>query len=452
MTKAALYLRVSTREQESLPDQERRARAWCEAKGWTVERVFEDRGISAWSGRDRPGWTALERAVDARDVDAVVVFQISRSARNVGRLHAFITKCQQADVTFASTSEGLDTSSAMGRMMVTVIGALAELESEIRSERTGAGLERVRLEGRWSGGRRPFGFRPNKEGRLVVDEAEAALIREAAERFLGGAGLRTIANDWNRRRIRTPRKGDRTRGGARNTGLWRATTLHDMLYSDRHAGTTMTRRDHARVVAKLDQQARQTTRRGEKYMLTGLLVCGVCGGRMVGRPDNGQPNYICNATGRVHLRIVGKVVEDVVTRRAPQASGPETEGVADPSGPLLAERDRIEAEMETLGESDLPEAVLRGRARRLQRDLEEVEKGIEELPAPVRGFSYLLDDVAEPTPNEWREIVETVVDRVEIGPAVAGGVRAPSSEARVRIVWRDGVRELPSSLPRSQSS
>jgi len=443
VTRAALYLRVSTREQESLPDQDRRARAWCEAKGWTVERVFQDRGISAWSGRDRPGWTALERAVEAREVDAVVVFQISRSARNVGRLHAFITRCQDAGVTFASTSEGFDTSTAMGRMMVTVVGALAELESEIRSERTGAGLERVRLEGRWSGGRRPFGLRP-KNGRLVVDEAEAALIREAAERFLAGAGLRTIANDWNRRGIRTPRKGDRARGGTRNTGLWRATTIRDVLRSDRHAGTTLTRRDHARVVRKLDEQAKQaTTPRGEKYMLTGLVVCGVCGGRLVGRPDNGQRNYICNATGRVHLRIVAEVVEDVVTRRAADASRPATEGVADPSGPLLAERDRIEAEMEALGESDLPDAVLRGRARRLQRELDDVEKRIEDLPAPVSGFSYLLEDVPEPAPNEWREIVETVVDRVEIGPNVADGVRAPSSEARVRIVWRDGVRELP---------
>ena len=341
---------------------------------------------------------------------------------------------------FASTSEGFDTSTAMGRMMVTVVGALAELESEIRSERTIAGLERVRLDGRWTGGRRPFGFRPDDGGRLVVDDVEAALVRDAAERVLAGASLATIAKDWNRRGIRTPREGDRTRDGGTTPGLWRAGTLREMLRGDRHAGTTMTRRDHARLARMLDERAEATPRRGDRYMLTGLLVCGLCGGRMVGRPTDGRRNYVCSSTGKLHLRIVAEPVEEAVTRRAAEAVRPQTEGVADPSGPLLAERDRIEADMEALGDSDLPDAVLRGRARRLQRKLDGIEKQVEDLPAPVRGFSYLLEE-PEPAPNEWREIVETVVDRIEIGPGVADGVRAPSPAARVRIVWRQGVRE-----------
>jgi site-specific DNA recombinase len=443
--RTALYLRVSKKEQQSLPDQQRKARAWCASRDWEVVQVFEDHGISAFSGKDRPGWTALGRAVEAREVDAVVVFQISRSARNVGRLHQFVQQCQEADVLFASVSEGFDTSTPMGRAMIQVIGALAELESELRKDRTNLGLETLRLEGRWTG-RRPFGFAIDDGGKLVVDEDEGALVRECADRFLAGAGLRTIARDWNERGIYTPRRGDKTGDGEeRNAGLWRANTLRDMISAPRHGGTTMTKKDHRRVLAKLEKQAERYSRRGERYLLSGgLIICGRCGGRMLGRPDNGQANYICQASGPVHLRIVAGVVDALVTRRAAEVEAPATEGVADPTGPLLAERDRIEAAMEALGASDLPEAVLRGRALRLQAELEDVERRIDELPPPDRRYGpHLLEDMEEPTRNEWREAIETVVERVEIGPARAGGQRAPSSEARVRIVWKEGVRELP---------
>src|SRR5688572_17648011 len=139
-SRAAVYVRVSHREQETLEDQERRCRAFAEAKGWEVVEVFSDRGISAWTGEDRPAWLRLERSVESGDVNALNVFQVSRAARNVGQLARFIELCRDRDVVFASTSEGVDTSTPMGRLMATIVGALAELESEIRSERVLLGL------------------------------------------------------------------------------------------------------------------------------------------------------------------------------------------------------------------------------------------------------------------------------------------------------------------------
>src|SRR6266540_1966109 len=133
-SRAVVYVRVSKSGQETLDEQERRCGLFAESQAWEVVRVLRDKA-SAWSGKtDRPGWLAVEAMVEAGEVDVVVVFQVSRAARNVGRLAQFITLCQAHGVVFASASEGVNTSTAMGRMMAQLIGSLAELESEIKSE------------------------------------------------------------------------------------------------------------------------------------------------------------------------------------------------------------------------------------------------------------------------------------------------------------------------------
>jgi DNA invertase Pin-like site-specific DNA recombinase len=103
MTRAAIYTRVSEAyaDEDSRADQGRRCRAFADVKSWDVTQVFTDRGISAWSGADRPGWTALETAVARGEFDAVLVFQVGRSARN-------------ATGTSGSAESRLDATSSMG--------------------------------------------------------------------------------------------------------------------------------------------------------------------------------------------------------------------------------------------------------------------------------------------------------------------------------------------------
>lgn len=439
--RAAVYTRTSYErgdgEEDTRADQERRCRAFAESKGWQVSEVFTDRGISAWSGAERPGWAALERAVEARDVDAVLVFQVSRSARNVGRLHAFVTLCQDRGVTFASASEGLDTSTAMGRMMVTIIGALAELESEIKSERTRLTLDSMRDAGLWTGGRRPFGFRP-EDGRLVVDPDEAGLVREAATALLNGEGLKSIARRWTARGMSTP-----------SGNQWNQSNVRKMLRNPRHAGTALTRRDHGRILARLDERAAEWGRyqRGDRYMLTGLARCGLCGAGLVGRRDRKRRRYICTASGRVHLQIVADAVEDIVTRRAADAVR-EDETVTDPaalSADLRAALDAAEARLEDWAReaaaAGMSAAEIRAGREPLAAERNRVLEELEATAPAEPSWTSLLEDVPEPTPAEWRAYLETVINHVEIGPAVADGVRAPSTSARVRIRWRDGVLE-----------
>src|SRR6266498_3124151 len=120
-SRAVVYVRVSKKGQETLEGQELRCRAFAESQGWTVVQVVSDRA-SAWSGADRPGWLQVEQMVRGGQVDVALVFQVSRAARNVGRLARFIELCREHGVVFASASEGVNTSTPMGRLMAQLIG------------------------------------------------------------------------------------------------------------------------------------------------------------------------------------------------------------------------------------------------------------------------------------------------------------------------------------------
>ena len=429
--RAAVYTRISVDhegQEDSTDRQEAACRAFCDMKGWDVAEVFTDRGISGWSGVDRPGWRALERAVEAGEVEAVVVYAISRAARNTRRLLEFAEMCDARGAALESTSEPIG--GTYGRVFLTILGALAELESQTRSTRVRSKVEQMRADGRWLGGARPFGFRV-KAGRLVPDKREGNLIREAVRHILAGGKWLSVARGWNEEGIKTP-QGNK----------WTGQKVRGVLEHERHVGTTLTRRDHKRIVAKVEAATydRKGYNRSSRYMLTGLLVCSVCGARMVGRPEHGRRRYVCKATGRVHLSVPADVVEDVVTRRAADAEI-EAEDVVDPatlSAPLLAAIDDVETRIEAFAReaaaAGMSAAEIRAGREPLIAERDRLQRELDAVPVPREGlgFAYLLEDVEDPTPVEWRAMVETVVDHVEIGPGTADGVRARDGEQPVR--------------------
>lgn len=450
-SRAAVYARVSHREQKTVRDQIRKCREFAKFKGWVVgdRHVFKDEGISGWSGKDRPGWLSLERAVDAREVDAVIVFQISRAARNTGRLYDFLKLCRERDVEFVSANEGLDTSTPMGRMMVTVIGALAELESEIKSERVLQGLGRKRELGEWIGGRIPYGFRQERvKGNLVSEQREAKLIQEAASRFLAGQGLQTIAKDWNKRGIKTKR-----------TGVWSATTLRNVLMYPEHKGVTLTHKDFDRVGAKLDQQAAGITPRGDRYLLTSLLRCGACEQPMVGQPKEGIRRYICNK-GPHDTVIRADDVEAIVRNRVASARL-EVEDVADPDqAPEKLRRKLVKAEEELrkaareASETGVEPGVLREYLRSYVERRDAVQHAVDEATPRAKWSRARWWDLPDTEPE--RGDIEQVVDHVTIAPARSVPKRPyvfgngdddwemrRFPEDRVDITWKDGVEILP---------
>lgn len=127
--KAALYIRVSTREQienYSIPSQKERLEAFCKSKGWDVHDFYIDGGYSG-SNTDRPD---LQRMLsDIKNFDVVVVYKLDRLSRSQRDTMELIEdKFLKNDVEFVSITETIDTSTPFGRAMIGILSVFAQLE------------------------------------------------------------------------------------------------------------------------------------------------------------------------------------------------------------------------------------------------------------------------------------------------------------------------------------
>lgn len=138
----AVYIRVSTSEQ-SVAQQEQVLRRWLADRAVTLE-VFAEVESST---KVRPILDAMLARVRRREFDAVAVFSFDRFARTARELLMWLDEFRALDVGFVSYSQGLDTSTPMGRAMFTILAALAELERNMISERTKARLDYLRAKG-----------------------------------------------------------------------------------------------------------------------------------------------------------------------------------------------------------------------------------------------------------------------------------------------------------------
>lgn len=208
--KAALYLRVSTDEQAregvSLEMQRDRLTLYALARGWEVGPVFADEA-SAKSLR-RPALThlldALGHARRGDLFDAVLIYKLDRLTRRVRDLAELLDRFERSGVALVSLSEAIDSTSATGRLLVNIIGSVAQWEREQIGERTKAAMEHRRRSLLYNGGRPLFGFRV-AEGRLVPDPGELAVVRTILAMAATGLRPKAIA-----RQLKTPARG----GGA----------------------------------------------------------------------------------------------------------------------------------------------------------------------------------------------------------------------------------------------
>ncbi len=164
--KAAIYARVSTTNNGQDPRvQTRELEEYCQRRGWKIADEYVDTGISG-AREKRPQLDRLMADAHRRRFDAVVVWKFDRFARSVSHLLRALETFKALGIEFVSLSEQVDTSTPTGRMIFTVLGAVAELERSLIAERVRAGLRNARAKGKRLG-------RPP----MVVDRAEIARLR-----------------------------------------------------------------------------------------------------------------------------------------------------------------------------------------------------------------------------------------------------------------------------------
>lgn len=148
MTKnASIYLRVSTGSQ-STDSQRMEVENYCKRQGWNIFKVYEDHGISGAHADNRPALNNMLRDARAGKAgDVVVVYKIDRMARSTTDLLRILSELKTAGVDFCSTTQAIDTTNAMGKMVLTFLGAIAEFERETLVERVKSGLANAKANG-----------------------------------------------------------------------------------------------------------------------------------------------------------------------------------------------------------------------------------------------------------------------------------------------------------------
>ena len=164
--RAAIYARVSTvNHGQDVGMQVRELRQFCETRGWQVVGEYLDEGISG-AKEKRPELDRLMADAHRRRFDVVTVWKFDRFARSVSHLLRALETFNSLGVGFVSLSESLDTSTPAGKMVFTVLGAVAELERSLIAERIRAGLRNARARGKRLG-------RP----RVLLDAARITALR-----------------------------------------------------------------------------------------------------------------------------------------------------------------------------------------------------------------------------------------------------------------------------------
>ena len=314
--KCLLYSRVSTEMQVdgySLEAQKNCLKRFAEREEMIVVDTYEDAGKSGKSIEGRPAFKKMLSDIESGiNVDYVLVYKLSRFGRNAADILNSLALLQTYDVNLICIEEGIDSSQTSGKLLISVLSAVAEIERENILEQTMNGRREKARQGLWNGGPAPYGYLL-KDNRLYINEEEAELIRLIFDKYANTTiGYTGIAKYLNLQGIKKT-----VRDNMRKED-WNAHCVKMILENPVYCGRiAYGRRTLEKVKGKRDKQKRIYTddyiivdgvhdaivseelwdkvsekrkETGKKFnsvygnerihLLTGLLKCPVCGGPM----------------------------------------------------------------------------------------------------------------------------------------------------------------------------
>ena len=205
----ALYIRVSTDTQAtegySLAAQHEKLTAYCTAQWWPAAEahIYVDAGVSAKT-TEREQFQAMLAAVAAGSVRRIVAVKLDRLSRNTRDFLGLLDYCDDHACGIVSIAESFDTSTPVGRAVVTVLMAFAELERSQIADRMQSGRDQKARGGERNGAPVPYGYAIAGDG-WEVDAERADVVRRIFDQFNAGASLRGIAASLNADQVPAPR-------------------------------------------------------------------------------------------------------------------------------------------------------------------------------------------------------------------------------------------------------
>jgi site-specific DNA recombinase len=320
--RCAIYTRKSTEEgldQEfnSLDAQREAAEAFVQSQrreGWiALPELYDDGGFTG-ANMDRPALTRLLLAVEAGELDCVVVYKVDRLSRSLLDFTRMLSVFEKHEVSFVAVTQQFNTSTSLGRLTLNILLSFAQFERELIGERTRDKMSAARRKGKWVGGCPVLGYDVDPGGgRLIVNEEEAECVRAIFALFEEYGSVQPTLAEIKRR-------GWRLKGWTRKTGQFRPggsfalpslrRLLTNILYTGavRHKGEPYPG-EHAAVLAPGTWErvqnlithrvgvARGKSRNKHLALLSGLLLCDSCATPMVysysGKNDRKYPYYVC---------------------------------------------------------------------------------------------------------------------------------------------------------------
>src|SRR6202051_2923759 len=207
--RCAIYTRKSTEEGldqdfNSLHAQREAGEAYIKSQkhlGWTLVPTHYDDGGFTGGNLDRPALQQLLEDIDARRIDCVVVYKVDRLSRSLLDFARLVDRFDQRAVSFVSVTQQFNTTTSLGRLTLNILLSFAQFEREIIGERTRDKMSAARRKGKWVGGVPVLGYDVVPSGgRLIVNEAEAARVREIFGLYRKSRSIATMVAELVRRK------------------------------------------------------------------------------------------------------------------------------------------------------------------------------------------------------------------------------------------------------------
>ena len=314
--KCVLYPRVSTEMQVdgySLEGQKNGLRRFADREEMEIVGIYEDAGKSGKSIEGRPAFKKMLSDIkNGLEIDYILVYKLSRFGRNAADILNSLEFVQSYGINLICIEEGIDSSQTSGKLLISVLSAVAEIERENIIEQTMNGRREKARQGGWNGGFAPYGYYL-KDNQLLIEETEAEAIRIIFDKFansdigLGGVakylnlqGIKKIPRQngtletWSSHFIRLILDnpvycgkiayGRRTREKVKGTkNEYKQVHAEDYILEDgQHEGIIseeLWQKVHAKRMATGIKQPSKIGK-DRSHLLTGILKCPLCGSSM----------------------------------------------------------------------------------------------------------------------------------------------------------------------------
>ena len=292
--KTAIYIRVSTEEQAkegySISAQLKKLKSFCISQNWEVVGVYADEGVSA-KDTNRPELQRMIKDIKSGKINVVLVYRLDRLTRSVFDLYKLLELFEKYGCKFKSATEVYDTTTAIGRMFITIVAALAQWERENMGERIAMGFEEKVRQGKCPLTFAPIGFDLDKEKhKLVINPVEAIVVRTLYDKYIEGYGSNRVAIYMNKNKLLT-----------KNGGPWSGDTVLKVLKNPANAGGIRWKGKiywnmHEPIVPREKWELAQKLMKKRKiipgpsvsspHIFSGLIRCDSCGQHLTGETSS----------------------------------------------------------------------------------------------------------------------------------------------------------------------